>query len=359
MWSLVTEDTNLTQNRSEILPQTIDAQYVAGFNWVRQPTIRLVEDWNKQVWFGLSIEQPQGVTAGSSSGVSASPPTSVTTGAAANEFITNVNNTCQGSSHLNNTTSCTNDIAPDLVEKIAFDPGWGHYEILALERWFADDVSPGTGTLGTVNFTQHVTTGWGVGANVLLPVVPKILDLQGSVLTGQGIGRYGDAQLPDFIVGPNGTLSPIQETTFLVGAIAHPFEGNDIYAYYGQEQQSANAWTVNGVQGGWGNPNYVNNTCAIEAAANNNPPYNPTQALTGATACAFNVKMVQEFTIGFWQDAYKGPLGRVRAGLEYEFVKLTAFPGAPGPTTTTSQPNAGLTPNNNIFFFSLRYYPFN
>ena len=50
--------------------------------------------------------------------------------AAGNQFITNINNTCQGSSHLDNTTSCSNDIAPDFVEKIALDPGWGHYEAL-------------------------------------------------------------------------------------------------------------------------------------------------------------------------------------------------------------------------------------
>ena len=50
----------------------------------------------------------------------------------------------------------------------------------------------------------------------------------------------------------------------------------------------------------------------------------------------------------------------MRFGAQYEFVRLQAFPGstivsaANGPT-----PNQGLNPNNNIFFFSLRYYPFN
>ena len=86
--------------------------------------------------------------------------------------------------------------------------------------------------------------GWGIGGNVLLPVIPKYLDLQGSVLTGQGIGRYGSSQLPDVEVGPTGALKTIQATHFLVGAVAHPFAGNDFYAYYGQEQNGANAWTV-------------------------------------------------------------------------------------------------------------------
>jgi hypothetical protein len=359
-WSFVTQERVGLMPGFENIPLTIDAQYVTGFNWTRQPTVRLVGDWDKMVWFGLSIEQPQGVVAGSgASGVSASPPTSITTGPAGSEFITNVNNTCQGASHLDNTTTCTNDIAPDLVEKVAIDPGWGHYEVFGLQRWFADNVSPGTGALGTVNWSTQTTMGWGVGGSVLLPVVPKYLDLQASVLTGQGIGRYGDSQLPDVVVGPTGSLSAIQATHFLVGAVGHPFQGNDIYAYYGQEQNNADFWTVTGHQGGWGNPNYANNLCAIEGpAVAGATTYNAFQSLA-APGCSFNVQRVQEFTIGFWQDAYKGDLGRVRVGAQYEYVRLTSFAGAPGPTTATSEPNAGLNPNNNIVFFSLRYYPFN
>ncbi len=364
MWSLATANRITALPQTENVPLTIDAQYVAGFNWLRNPEIRFVGDWNQIAWFAFAVDQPQGVLPGSGSGVTPlAPPTSVTAPPPANQFITNVNNTCQGSSHLDNTTSCTNDIAPDLIEKVAVDPGWGHFEAVGLQRWFADEVSPGTGVLGTVNWSQHVTMGWGVGGSALLPVIPKYLDLQGSVLTGQGIGRYSSSQLPDVIVGPTGSLIALQQTSFLVGAVAHPWSGTDIYAYYGQDQQNANFWTVNGTQGGWGNPHYVNNTCAIEqlAPAGNAPPYNASTfaSLTSATACAFNVQRVQEFTIGFWQDAYKGDLGRVRVGAEYEYVKLTAFAGALGPTTATSQPNAGLNPYNNIFFFSFRYYPFN
>ena len=80
--------------------------------------------------------------------------------------------------------------------------------------------------------------------------------------------------------------------------------------------------------------------------------------ITGTT-CTFDVQKTQEFTIGFWQDAYKGNLGRVRYGLQYEYVRLTAFQGLPGVATGNSTPNQGLTPNNNILMFSFRYYPFN
>lgn len=197
----------------------------------------------------------------------------------------------------------------------------------------------------------------------LLPAIPKVLDLQGSVLYGNGIGRYTSSQLPDAVIGPNGTLSPITELSFMVGAVAHPFDGNDIYTYYGEDRSYANAWTVGGVQGGWGNPNFLNNGCVNQNLANpagplgnTAPAYNTPLA---GTSCSFNVQKTQEFTIGFWQDAYKGNLGRIRYGLQYEYVRLTAFQGLPGPVTATSTPNQGLTPNNNILMFSFRYYPFN
>ena len=62
-----------------------------------------------------------------------------------------------------------------------------------MQRWFADCYRacrrrrlpvPGG------SWSQRTTFGWGVGGNVLLPVWPKFVDLQGSVLYGQGIGRY-------------------------------------------------------------------------------------------------------------------------------------------------------------------------
>src|ERR1700722_3951622 len=40
MWSLVTETKKSTDNRTENLPMTIDAQYQVGFSWERQPAIR-------------------------------------------------------------------------------------------------------------------------------------------------------------------------------------------------------------------------------------------------------------------------------------------------------------------------------
>ncbi len=342
-WSLLAQNRVGMLPNSENVPLTIDAQYVVGFDWLRNPQLRFVYDVNKIAWFGVSIEQPAAVFPGSPSAGTVSPP----------GIVTSINNNCTGPSHLNGTTSCSNDVAPDVIEKFALDPGFGHYELLGLERWFSDETNNGQPN----SWSQKVTMGWGVGGNALLPAIPKILDLQGSVLYGRGIGRYTSSQLPDAVIGPDGTLSPVTELSFMVGAVAHAFEGNDIYAYYGEDRSYANSWTAGATQGGWGNPNFVNNGCLNQNLGGGTlGGYNT--PITGTT-CTFDVQKTQEFTIGFWQDAYKGNLGRVRYGLQYEYVRLTAFQGLPGVATGNSTPNQGLTPNNNILMFSFRYYPFN
>jgi hypothetical protein len=343
-WSLMTQNKTGMLPGSENIPTTIDAQYVVGFDWLRNPQLRFVEDWNKVASFGLSIEQPAAVFPGAPSAATVSPPAPIST---------SINNSCTGSSHLNSTTSCSIDIAPDFIEKIALDPGWGHYELLGLQRFFSDEVA---NTTVPNSWSQKVTFGWGVGGSVLLPVLPKLLDLQGSVLYGDGIGRYTSSQLPDAVVGPTGALTPITALSFLVGAVAHPFAGNDIYTYYGEDRTNANAWTVGATQGGWGNANFVNNGCAGQNLAAASASLGTFNTPIAGTTCTFDVQKTQEFTIGFWQDIYKGDIGRVRAGAQYEYVRLTAFPGL---ATGAGTPNQGLTVDNNIAFFSLRYYPFN
>ena len=45
------------------------------------------------------------------------------------------------------------------------------------------------------------------------------------------------------------------------------------------------------------------------------------------TTCTANVKRTQEITVGFWQNIYKGDVGRFVFGAQYEYVRLTAFAG--------------------------------
>jgi hypothetical protein len=374
-WSMVTANRLGILPGTENAPLTIDAQYAVGFNWARQPQLRFVQDWNKTVWFGVSVESSQTAFASNGNGVAGAATFTPGGGTVVPPGLAvNPGNTCNAAGLLNNLTLCSNNKFPDVVEKVAFDPGWGHYEAVGLQRWFTDEValtgapflpkgatSPGWG--------EKTNFGWGIGGSVLLPVWPKFLDLQGSILAGEGLGRYGSSQLADVTIGPDGTLKPLKTTQVLLGFVAHPWEGFDIYGYAGQEQVSSNFWNITTggatTNGGYGNPAYGNGGCFNEntsstfAASFNSP-------ITGTT-CTANVQRTQELTIGFWYGLYKGDLGQVRVGAQYEFVKLQAFSGTPvatgigtaaaplaGPT-----PNQGLNPYNNIVFFSLRYYPFN
>jgi hypothetical protein len=60
-WSLLTTNTQGIIPRREQIPLTIDAQY-EGFNWTRNPQIRLVGDFGHGAWMGVSAESPQAVT---------------------------------------------------------------------------------------------------------------------------------------------------------------------------------------------------------------------------------------------------------------------------------------------------------
>ena len=253
------------------------------------------------------------------------------------------------------------ETAPDVIGKIAVDPGpWGHFEGLGMVRFFTDSVftcAPVTvaangacTTAGALGLTpgsanSQVTTGWGVGGSVLLHPVPQILDLQGSVLYGKGIGRYGASQLSDVVVQSDGTLSPITALHALVGAVLHPMPGTDIYGYAGLERADTNLFTAGvGLGGivGFGNPNVVNTGCGIVTNA----------SFTGGTNnCAAVNKEVDMVTVGFWQNIWKGSYGRVAAGAQWEYIQRKSFDTVVG--------NGGsVSTNDNVFFTSLRYYPF-
>jgi hypothetical protein len=54
----------------------------------------------------------------------------------------------------------TTDQAPDILVKAALDPGWGHYELFGIQRFFTDSTFCSTA----------------------LPVIPRYVDVQGSIM---------------------------------------------------------------------------------------------------------------------------------------------------------------------------------
>src|SRR6201996_7764218 len=72
-WSLLTLNSKGITPRNEVPPATIDAQYSVGFNWARQPQLRITKNWNHEFWMAVSVENPQttfAANAASASGIS-------------------------------------------------------------------------------------------------------------------------------------------------------------------------------------------------------------------------------------------------------------------------------------------------
>jgi hypothetical protein len=343
-WSLLTQNRNGIVARQENIPLTIDAQYVVGFNWTRNPQFRVVKDFGPTVSIGVSAESPQVrfQTPGS-----ASPP-----------GVTIISTETGTQSGLMDTLQAYSiDHIPDFIEKVAFDPGWGHYEAFGLQRWFTDRTCiPAVGSsgicLGTA--TNNTSFGWGVGGSVLLPAVPKFLDLQGSVLYGKGVGRYGSGQLPDVTFDANGKLSPVTALQAMVGAIGHVTPDLDVYVYAGLERDDANFGSVGTSNFGLGNPLYSDALCFGENFVTPAAPTSPVTGVLSNTTCSVNVKQLAEITAGLWYNIYKGEYGRLAGGLQYEYIHRDTFQGLAGATLASGFVSPAT--NESIFMTSLRYY---
>jgi hypothetical protein len=347
-WSLATLSASGTLDpRKEQIPLTIDAQYVVGFNWTRNPQFRVVKDFGPMVSIAASAESPQVrfQTPGSTS-----PP----------GLTINSTNLGTQSGLMDTLQSYSIDQVPDFVEKIAFDPGWGHYEAVGLQRFFTDNALCTSTAFGTCPFVGAIsknnnTFGWGVGGSVLLPAIPTFLDLQGSVLYGQGIGRYGSAQLPDVTFAADGSLTPVTAIQAMVGAVGHATPALDLYVYAGLERDDAKYGSIGGTNFGFGNPLYSDATCLTPSFATPAPnaagvPQSPVTGLLSNTGCSVNVKQLAEITGGLWYNFYKGNMGRIAGGLQYEYIHRDTF--------AATVPGGFLAPatNESIVMTSLRYY---
>ncbi len=304
-WSLVTMNHQGIVPRSEWTPLRIDSAYVPGFTWVRQDQLRLVKDWDRKYWAGISLENPQ--TTFSTNG--ATP---------ANLY------TVAPSSNLNANTASSLGTRPDLVIKLAADPGFGHYEIFGLNRSYEWAATNGLGA--------RTTTSNAIGASTLFPIVPGTLDANLSALVGRGIGRYGSAQLADVTFDSAGNIVPLRERQLLAGLVWHADKDWDIYFYDGEERAWQQYSSAGATAYGYGNPAVSNAGC-----------------FTFGGTCTTSIEKVSQLTVGFWWKIYQEGTSKLQAGVQYSQVKITAFADSTGLTPKTS---------NDMLFTSLRYYPF-
>src|SRR6266446_279739 len=345
-WSLATQNQVDMTPRKENIPLTIDANYVVGFNYIRQWQIRGVVDVAPGIALGVSAENPAAIVGASTATAPLGLGGAFASGGIVNGQVVNFVNTGGGGDFLQN-VNVTTDQAPDIIEKAAFDPGWGHYEIYGLQRFFSDNtlrcavgacVAGSTAMVGTAD--NKTTFGAGIGGSVLLPLIPKYLEFTANGLYGRGVGRYGAGQLPDVTIAADGSLSLVTGWSAMVGLIGHPWEGLDVYVYAGQEEVAANFFNIGTTLFGLGNPGFSNATCLVTTPFSF---YGRTR-----TDCIANNTRSSEITASFWQNVYKGDYGRVTFGAQYEYIKRKSFDGIGGTPST----------DNNIVMTSVRYYPF-
>ncbi|HXO61306.1 MAG TPA: hypothetical protein VN850_05790, partial [Candidatus Acidoferrales bacterium] len=138
MWSLATENKKGIQNRQEALPLIIDPQYVVGFTWQRAYGFRVVQSLlNNKLAVGISIEGPQATVGGRGFSTFTNAA-----GATSQNFFVNAPGNSGGLYNAFDPTGYTVNKAPDLVAKLAVDPGWGHYELFGIVSTFRDRVYP-------------------------------------------------------------------------------------------------------------------------------------------------------------------------------------------------------------------------
>jgi hypothetical protein len=346
MWTLATETTKGLDNGTEILPSVIDPQYVAGFVWARQYGFRVSKDFGDKFWIGASAENAETLNPAGSS-----LPTNLLIGSDGNN-----------GGLYNVTANYSFNLAPDMIAKIAIEPGFGHYEIFGIARFFRDRIYPNMKTT-TVNGVTTVTgtsagayndstVGGGIGASGRASFANKKFTVGLKGLWGDGTGRYGSSTIADITLRPNAQIAPLHNFDAIGTIEANPTARLQLYLNYGGDYVGRRYFG----KVGYGSPLTNMSGCNTEPlpTATVNPGFGGGDGFTPATPanCGNQTKDVQELATGYWYDFYKGPMGRMRQGAQYSYFQRNLWSGAGG----TTNPGGNANGTDNVFETSFRYY---
>ncbi len=331
-WSLATETTQGESRGTEILPGTIDPQYTAGFVWTRQYSFRVVKQIGDKLWLGASAENPETLNPGGSN-----LPTNILIGSGGT-----------GGGLYNSTANYSFNLAPDMIAKLVAEPAPGqHYELFGIASFYRDRIYP----TGVAPYNSTVVGGGGGASGRVTVHKMFVVGLKG--LYGEGVGRYGNAQLGDVTIRPNGTLSPIHGFSALSTVEVNPNKRLNIYFNYGGDYLGRDYTISGGKQVGYGIYTADMSGCKIEPASTASfPASDPSTPGNATNGCKNNNKDVAEFTAGYWFYIHNGPKGGLRQGIQYSNIRRDLWSGAGG----TLNPGGGAHGNDNMVFTSFRYY---
>ncbi|WP_263357061.1 hypothetical protein [Acidicapsa ligni] len=356
MWSLATAYRHGLANNSEAIPLTIDAQYNVGFTWERQFGFRVVKRLGDKLWVGGAVEAAQTLNIGGHN-----LPTLVYQQAG------------NGGGLYNPTANYSYNAAPDLIAKLAYEPGWGHFEVFGIGRFFRDRVYPNgplppgaqqpstTSALGA--FTAK-TAGGGIGANGLVSLFSKKLDVGAHILVGNGIGRYSTTTLPDATANPDGSLHLLVGGSALASLEWHTTKRLDLYGYYGGEYVGR-SWAASDyldttpgptlgqpILIGYGAPTNNVSGCYLEVLPVSSP--NGGGNVPGsASNCNADNRNIQEGTFGYWFRLYRGTHGTLQQGIQYSYAERHTWQGIGNPEANLPNSPKAI---DNMWFTSFRYY---
>ncbi len=304
-WSLI------TPGRSGISPlpgdlfftQNIDVNYQLGLVWGRIPEFRFVYHPSNKVAFAIALDSPEQYVGGSAGGSLITFPSELpSSGPYGSEL------------NIGGNTLGVPNTAPDVIAKLAFDPGKRfHVEVGGIERTFK--------LWDPVTTNKFTATGGGGFLNLNFEVF-KGFHLLTNNFWSDGGGRYIFGQAPDLIVRADGSPSLVHSGSTVSG-FEYTHKNSMIYAYYG------------GL--------YVGRNVAIDT---NNKPIG--YGFTGSPAS--QNRAIQEGTFGFNQTIWKDPkFGALNFMGQYSY--LARNPWYVAPANPPNPSNASV----NMVFFNLRY----
>jgi len=362
MWSLVTEDRKGTDARTEIQPNTIDAQYLVGYSWTRQPGFRVQQRWGDYktgaVTVAMSVEQAQ-ITNFTASNITATEFFFAGVGQNGGLY-----NTAAGSPNPNVPGSASaistyaNNVFPDFLVKTAIDYPVFHFELGAMFRFMRDYYFPVTyGPTGTPSYATNEISSTSQAGGVFgaaRAYIGKVAEVALEGMAGTGLGRYGSSQLADATLKPDETLEPIKTYHGLLSIETHLTPKLDAYVYYGGEYAQRTVYQLpytNGPMTGYG-PKTLSDTGCYNLPTDTSGLTNGTGGAIAAVSCASPTRYIQEAMGGVTYKVVNSPkYGKLQYQLTYSYIQRNLWSGV-GSATTPSGPRA----TEPMVHVSMRYY---